>query len=82
MLGGTYVSVRPWHLMRYVEEEVRRFNDRELTDADRFPRVAKGADGKRITYKALTTSPTWRLKPGRAARSPLFSKAHPKPQNP
>jgi hypothetical protein len=61
MLGGTYVSVRPWHLMAYVEEEVRRFNDRELTDAERFPRVAKGADGKRLTYKALAGSnPRWR----------------------
>jgi transposase-like protein len=70
MLNGTYVKVSPWHLMAYVQEEVRRFNDRDLTDGERFPRVAKNAEGKRVTYKALTAkSPTWRLKPGRAKRS-------------
>jgi len=53
-LGGTYISVRPWHLMRYVEEEVCRFNTRDQKDGERFPKIAKGADGKRLTYKALT----------------------------
>ena len=53
-LNGTYVSVRPKHLMRYVEEQVFRFNERERTDGERFPIALKGADGKRVTYKQLT----------------------------
>jgi transposase-like protein len=72
-LKGTYINVRPWHLMRYVEAQVFRFNARKTTDGPRFTEALRGADQKRITYKALTASnPVWRLKPGRAVRSPLY----------
>jgi hypothetical protein len=73
-IKGTYIAPRPWHLQRYVEEQVHRFNEREGTDGTRFPTVLKQADGIRLTYKALTgASPTWRLKPGRARKSPMHT---------
>jgi len=53
-LKGTYVRPSPEHLQRYVEEQVYRFNERENTDGPRFAKATKGADGKRLTYKALT----------------------------
>ena len=69
-LHGTYIAVRPFHLDAYLDEQVFRFNAREDDDAGRFVATLKGADGKRVTYKALTAShPRWRLRPGRAAHA-------------
>jgi len=69
-LHGTYIAVRPFHLDAYLDEQVFRFNAREDNDAGRFVETLKGADGKRLTYAALTTAqPRWRLRPGRAARA-------------
>jgi transposase-like protein len=60
-LHGTYIAVRPFHLDAYLDEQVFRFNAREDNDGGRFVAALKGADGKRLTYKALTTShPRWR----------------------
>lgn len=53
-LKETYVSTRPEHLQRYVEEAVFRFNSRHAKDGPRFAVAAKGADGKRLTCKSLT----------------------------
>ena len=58
-LNGTYVSVEPFHLTRYVEEQVFRYNNRAtrdnpLNDADRFSLVVSQIVGRRITYKELT----------------------------
>jgi transposase-like protein len=53
-LKGTYVSVDPAHLFRYLDEQVFRFNERKLNDALRFLRVAGDVIGKRLTYKQLT----------------------------
>lgn len=58
-LAGTYVCVEPFHLERYVDEQVFRFNNRgtrenPLNDADRFDAVLRNLVGKRITYKELT----------------------------
>ena len=39
---------------RYLAEQVFRFNERENEDGPRFVKATKGADGKRLTYKALT----------------------------
>jgi transposase-like protein len=50
---GTYVSVDEPHLQRYVDEEVFRFNERKLTDGERFHAIMPGVVGKRLTYKAL-----------------------------
>jgi hypothetical protein len=35
-------------------EQVYRFNEREERDGYRFAKVTKKADGKRLTWKALT----------------------------
>jgi transposase-like protein len=58
-LRGTYVAVEPFHLDRYVTEQVFRFNNRStkdnpLTDADRFALVVSQVSGKRLTYAELT----------------------------
>jgi transposase-like protein len=58
-LRGTYVSVEPFHLDRYVDEQVFRFNNRAtkdnpLTDSDRFMLAVSQIYGKRLTYAELT----------------------------
>lgn len=53
-LGGTYVAVAPFHLCRYVAEQVWRFNARKGTDADRFAAVLSQVFGRRLTYRVLT----------------------------
>ena len=53
-LGGTYVSVRPYHLHRYLDEQACRYNSRDGVDAERFTMVLGKADGKRLTWKELT----------------------------
>lgn len=54
-IGGTYVSVEPYHLFRYVDEQAFRFNNRgPMTDADRFTFAMRKIVGKRLTYAELT----------------------------
>ena len=53
-LGGTYVAVAPFHLNRYVAEQVYRFNARQGTDFDRFREVLSRVFGRRLTYRVLT----------------------------
>ena len=53
-LNGTYVSVEPFHLFRYVDEEAFRFNNRTMTDEMRFHSAMRQIVGRRLTYKALT----------------------------
>lgn len=53
-IKGTYVAVAPFHLSRYLEEQVFRFNKRTLSDAERFDRTLAQAIGKRLTYAELT----------------------------
>jgi hypothetical protein len=58
-LNGTYISVEPFHLDRYVDEQAFRYNNRAtadnpLTDADRFALVLSQVSGKRLTYAELT----------------------------
>ncbi len=55
-LGGTYISVEPFHLFRYLDEQAFRFNERKTTDAERFKLGLSGILGKRLTYSALTGS--------------------------
>src|SRR2546428_3154500 len=53
-LHGTYVSVEPFHLFRYLDEQAFRYNHRkELNDGDRFSLVISQVAGKRLTYKEL-----------------------------
>jgi len=54
-LKGTYVSVEPFHLFRYVDEQAFRFNNRlPMKDADRFSFLVRKVVGKRLTYAELT----------------------------
>ncbi len=58
-LNGTYVSVEPFHLFRYLDEQVFRYNNRATpkhprTDADRFSAVLSQVAGKRLTYAEAT----------------------------
>ena len=54
-INGTYVSVEPFHLFRYVDEQAFRFNNRgPMNDANRFTYVMRKIVGKRLTYAELT----------------------------
>jgi transposase-like protein len=59
-IGGTYVSVEPFHLFRYVDEQAFRYNHRKhvdgevKTDAERFEIAVSQIVGKRLTYAELT----------------------------
>lgn len=59
-LNGTYVSVEPFHLFRYLDEQCFRFNNRKdvqgnkLTDAERFQIAASQIVGKRLTFAEVT----------------------------
>src|SRR5437870_673253 len=55
-IKGTYVSIEPFHLFRYLDEQSFRFNNRKGTDAMRFALALKGIINKRLTYTALTGS--------------------------
>ena len=52
-LKGTYVSVDPVHLHRYVAEQVFRFNERKGSDGSRFAMAARGILGKGLSYLEL-----------------------------
>ena len=53
-LKGTYVSVEPFHLFRYLDEQAFRFNNRrDMNDADRFSVAINGIVGRRLMYKDL-----------------------------
>lgn len=67
-LKGTYIAVEPFHLFRYLDEQVFRYNFRKLPhDGARFEHVASHIIGKRLTYVDVTgkdrssTSPTYSL---------------------
>jgi transposase-like protein len=59
-IRGTYVSVEPFHLFRYLDEQAFRFNERKRADdttkpdGERFIDVAGNITGKRLTYRKLT----------------------------
>jgi transposase-like protein len=58
-LGGTYISVEPFHLFRYLDEQAFRYNnrakpDQPVDDSMRFQRVMSMLAGKRLTFDELT----------------------------
>jgi transposase-like protein len=53
-LHGTYISVEPFHLFRYLDERVFTFNMRELTDLGRFTYTLGSVANRRLTYTELT----------------------------
>ena len=54
-IKGTYVSVEPFHLFRYLDEQMFRFNNRkDLDDKGRFDLTVSQLVGKRLTFAELT----------------------------
>ncbi len=53
-LNGTYISVEPFHLFRYLDEQSFRFNGRKMTDGDRFKFVCGQVASRRLTWNKLT----------------------------
>jgi transposase-like protein len=53
-LNGTYISVEPFHLFRYLDEQMFRFNNRRMTDGERFSLAVHGIVGKRLMFDQLT----------------------------
>jgi len=54
-LSGTYVSVEPFHLFRYLDEQAYRYNNRnDMSDFDRFKLAASQVVGKRLTWDQVT----------------------------
>src|SRR5437879_2633242 len=54
-ISGTYVSVEPFHLFRYLDEQTFRYNNRkDLDDSGRFALGMSQVFGKRLTYNQLT----------------------------
>jgi len=57
---GTYISVEPFHLFRYVNEQAFRFNTRKdengakISDATRFAEAMSRVNGHRLAYSQLT----------------------------
>lgn len=58
-ISGSYVSVEPFHLFRYLDEQVFRYNNRgtrenKISDSDRFSMAVSKLFGKRLTFAELT----------------------------
>ena len=53
-IKGTYVSVEPYHLQAYADEQAFRFNNRKVGDADRFVTALSQIAGRRLTFAELT----------------------------
>ena len=59
-LNGTYVAVEPFHLFRYVNELVFRYNlsqgadGSKMSDSDRFQLTLSQVTGKPLTFAEVT----------------------------
>jgi hypothetical protein len=58
-LKGTYISVEPFHLFRYLDEQVYRYNNRgsknnPVHDGERFELALSQIAGKRLTFAEVT----------------------------
>ena len=58
-LKGTYISVEPFHLFRYLDEQVYRYNNRgnkenPINDGERFQKALSQVAGKRLTFAEVT----------------------------
>jgi hypothetical protein len=56
-IKGTYVSVEPFHLFQYLDEQAYRFNTRKVGDGTRFEQMLGRVIGKRLTYASLMARP-------------------------
>ncbi len=57
-IKGTYVSVEPFHLFRYLDEQSFRFNTCKGKDVDRFLQAVGSIAGRRLTHEELTGKTT------------------------
>jgi transposase-like protein len=53
-IKGTYDTIEPFHLFRYLDEQAFRYNERKLTDGERFQLVLSAIAGRRLTWDVLT----------------------------
>jgi hypothetical protein len=54
-IKGTYVSIEPFHLFRYLDEQAFRFNThRDMTESERFEMAMQQVVGRRLTWNKLT----------------------------
>jgi ISXO2-like transposase domain len=53
-ISGTYVSVKPFHLFRYLDEQTYRYDFPQDNDFGRFERVSGRIEGRRVIYRKLT----------------------------
>jgi hypothetical protein len=60
-LGGTNVSVEPFHLFRYLDEQAFRYNHRKgFNDGQRFDLAVRQIVGKRLTWETVDREGTTR----------------------
>jgi transposase-like protein len=69
-LHGTYISVEPFHLFRYLDEQAFRFNKRHTMDADRFVQLCSNVVGKRLDWKLSLIRTAWNASTA-ARKTPL-----------
>lgn len=53
-IHGTYVSIEPFHVFRYIDEQAFRFSTRKANDGERFRSLVKAIIGKRLDYATLS----------------------------
>lgn len=53
-IKGTYMSVEPYHLFRYLDEQAFRFSEHEGTDGERCAKALGSVAGRRLAYDELT----------------------------
>lgn len=54
-IKGTYISVEPFHLFRYLDEQAFRYNNRkDIDDGGRFGLAVRQIVGKRLTWAEVT----------------------------
>src|SRR5665213_3573698 len=63
-IHGTYVSVEPFHLFRYLDEQTFRFNNRKLTDGERFVEALSSVVGQKWSRLFEQLSPIYKWVPG------------------
>jgi transposase-like protein len=63
-ISGTYISVEPFHLFRYLDEQTFRYNNRkDLNDGHRFDLAVRQIVGERLTWDQLTGKAMERAEP-------------------
>jgi hypothetical protein len=50
---GTHHFVMPFHLDRYLDDATSRYNNRKISDGERFALACSQSDGRRLTWKEL-----------------------------